>query len=61
MLNNIAAIVGGISAPVGDYESIATTTVGAGGTAGRKGVAFVPESCNQQTALIQLAYPPQMS
>ena len=31
MLNNIAAIMGGALA-VGDYESIATTTVGSGGT-----------------------------
>lgn len=33
MLNNIAALVGAPTAAVGDYESIATTTVGAGGTA----------------------------
>ena len=33
MLNNIAAIVGGASAPAGDYESIATVTVGVGGAA----------------------------
>ena len=33
MLNNIAAIMGGGAAAVGDYESIATTTVGAGGSA----------------------------
>jgi hypothetical protein len=33
MLNNIAAMLGGAAAAVGDYESIATTTVGAGGAA----------------------------
>jgi len=33
MLNNIAAINGGAVEAVGDYESIATTTVGSGGTA----------------------------
>jgi hypothetical protein len=32
MLNNIAALVGVSSAAVGDYESIATVTVGAGGS-----------------------------
>lgn len=31
MLNNIAAILGGALPEVGDYESIATVTVGAGG------------------------------
>ena len=33
MLNNIAALIGAPSAAVGDYESIASTTVGAGGSA----------------------------
>jgi len=33
MLNNIAALVGAPSAAIGDYESIATTTVGGGGSA----------------------------
>jgi hypothetical protein len=33
MLNNIASLVGVPSAVLGDYDSIATTTVGAGGTA----------------------------
>ena len=33
MLNNIAAILGGVLPEVGDYESIATTTVGSGGSA----------------------------
>ena len=33
MLNNIAALIGGAAPEVGDYESIATTTVGAGGSA----------------------------
>ena len=33
MLNNIAALMGTSVAAVGDYESIATTTVGAGGQA----------------------------
>jgi hypothetical protein len=33
MLNNIAALLGGALPEVGDYESIATTTVGAGGAA----------------------------
>jgi len=33
MLNNIAAIMGGGAAAVGDYQSIATTTVGSGGQA----------------------------
>jgi hypothetical protein len=33
MLNNIASLVGVPAAVVGDYDSIATTTVGAGGTA----------------------------
>jgi len=33
MLNNIAAMLGGAAAAVGDYESIATVSVGAGGTA----------------------------
>jgi hypothetical protein len=32
MLNNIAAITGGALPEVGDYESIATTTVGSGGS-----------------------------
>lgn len=33
MLNNIAALLGGAAPEVGDYESIATTTVGGGGVA----------------------------
>ena len=33
MLNNIAALIGGAAPEVGDYESIATTIVGAGGQA----------------------------
>ena len=33
MLNNIAALVGAPTAAVGDYESIATVTVGSGGQA----------------------------
>jgi hypothetical protein len=33
MLNNIAAIIGGVTPEVGDYESIATVNVGAGGQA----------------------------
>jgi hypothetical protein len=32
MLNNIAAIIGGVTPEVGDYESISTVTVGAGGS-----------------------------
>jgi hypothetical protein len=31
MLNNIAALIGGAAPEVGDYESIATVTVGSGG------------------------------
>ena len=31
MLNNIAAIIGGVTPEVGDYESISTVTVGSGG------------------------------
>ncbi len=33
MLNNIAAIIGGVTPEVGDYESIQTVTVGSGGAA----------------------------
>jgi hypothetical protein len=33
MLNNVVGLLGGALPEVGDYESIATTTVGAGGTA----------------------------
>jgi hypothetical protein len=33
MLNNIAALIGGAAPEVGDYESIATITVGSGGAA----------------------------
>jgi len=33
MLNNIAALIGGETAAVGDYESIQTYTIGAGGSA----------------------------
>jgi hypothetical protein len=33
MLNNIASMLGAGAATVGDYQSIATTTVGSGGTA----------------------------
>lgn len=33
MLNNIVALIGGAAPEVGDYESIASTTVGAGGSA----------------------------
>ena len=33
MLNNVISILSGAAAPAGDYDSIATVTVGAGGSA----------------------------